>query len=55
MNFVVVGGGPAGVEVTANLWRLINQNGGNAAIKLIAGGGFWEASLKRSALYPSPL
>jgi NADH dehydrogenase FAD-containing subunit len=37
MNFVVVGGGPAGVEVTANLWRLVNQNGGNATIKLIAG------------------
>jgi NADH dehydrogenase FAD-containing subunit len=37
INFIVVGGGPAGVEVTANLWRLANQNSGNAAIKLIAG------------------
>ncbi|NTV57653.1 MAG: FAD-dependent oxidoreductase [Deltaproteobacteria bacterium] len=37
MNLVVVGGGPAGLEVTANLWRLVNQNGGNATIKLIAG------------------
>ena len=37
MNFTVVGGGPAGVEVTANLWRLVNQNGGNASINLIAG------------------
>jgi len=37
MNFIVVGGGPAGVEVTANLWRLVNRNGGNASIKLIAG------------------
>jgi NADH dehydrogenase FAD-containing subunit len=37
MNLVVVGGGPAGVEVTSNLWRLVNQNGGNATIKLIAG------------------
>ena len=37
MNFIVVGGGPAGVEVTANLWRLVNKNSGNATIKLIAG------------------
>jgi NADH dehydrogenase FAD-containing subunit len=37
MSFTVIGGGPAGVEVTANLWRLVNQNGGNATIKLIAG------------------
>jgi NADH dehydrogenase FAD-containing subunit len=38
MNFIVVGGGPAGLEVTANLWRLANLNSGNAAIKIIAGG-----------------
>jgi len=37
MNFIVVGGGPAGLEVTANLWRLVHQNGGNASIKLLAG------------------
>jgi NADH dehydrogenase FAD-containing subunit len=37
MNLIVVGGGPAGVEVTANLWRLVNQNRGKATIKLIAG------------------
>jgi len=37
MNFIVVGGGPAGVEVTANLWRLLKENGGKATIKLIAG------------------
>jgi NADH dehydrogenase FAD-containing subunit len=37
INFIVVGGGPAGVEVTANLWRLVNNNSGKAAIKLIAG------------------
>jgi NADH dehydrogenase FAD-containing subunit len=37
MNFIVIGGGPAGVEVTANLWRLVNQNRGKATIKLIAG------------------
>jgi NADH dehydrogenase FAD-containing subunit len=37
MSFAVVGGGPAGVEVTANLWRLVNKNSGNATIKLFAG------------------
>jgi NADH dehydrogenase FAD-containing subunit len=37
MNFVVVGGGAAGVEVTANLWRLVNKNHGRATIRLIAG------------------
>jgi len=37
MSFTVIGGGPAGVEVTANLWRLVNQNHGKAAITLIAG------------------
>jgi NADH dehydrogenase FAD-containing subunit len=37
MNFIVVGGGAAGVEVTANLWRLVNENHGKAVIRLIAG------------------
>jgi len=37
LNFIVVGGGPAGLEVTANLWRLVNENSGKATIRLIAG------------------
>ena len=37
MSFIVVGGGPAGVEVTANLWRLINQKQAQPTITLIAG------------------
>jgi NADH dehydrogenase FAD-containing subunit len=37
MNFIVIGGGAAGVEVTANLWRLVNENRGKAMIRLIAG------------------
>jgi NADH dehydrogenase FAD-containing subunit len=37
MKFTVIGGGPAGVEITANLWRLVNENCGKAAIRLIAG------------------
>lgn len=37
LDFIVVGGGAAGVEVTANLWRLVNENRGKATIRLIAG------------------
>jgi NADH dehydrogenase FAD-containing subunit len=37
MRFIVVGGGPAGVEVTANLWRLVNGNRVKAPITLVAG------------------
>jgi NADH dehydrogenase FAD-containing subunit len=37
MGFTVVGGGAAGVEVTANLWRLANENHAQATIKMIAG------------------
>jgi NADH dehydrogenase FAD-containing subunit len=37
MNFIVLGGGPAGLEVTANLWRLVQDNRGKARITLIAG------------------
>jgi NADH dehydrogenase FAD-containing subunit len=37
MNFLILGGGPAGLEVTANLWRLVQDNQGKARIILIAG------------------
>lgn len=37
MNFIVLGGGPAGLEVTANLWRLVKDSQGKARITLIAG------------------
>ena len=37
LNFVVVGGGPAGVEISANLWRLLNENHGKGEITLIGG------------------
>jgi NADH dehydrogenase FAD-containing subunit len=37
MKFLVLGGGPAGLEVTANLWRLVQDNQGKARITLIAG------------------
>jgi NADH dehydrogenase FAD-containing subunit len=38
-RLLVVGGGPAGVELSGNLWRLVHDNGGQAGITLIAGGG----------------
>ena len=37
MDFIVLGGGPAGLEVTANLWRLVKDSQGKARITLIAG------------------
>jgi NADH dehydrogenase FAD-containing subunit len=37
INFIILGGGPAGLEVTANLWRLVQDNQGKARIILIAG------------------
>jgi NADH dehydrogenase FAD-containing subunit len=37
LNFVVVGGGPAGVEISANLWKLLNENCGKGEITLIGG------------------
>ncbi|HME44505.1 MAG TPA: FAD-dependent oxidoreductase [Syntrophorhabdales bacterium] len=36
-NYVVIGGGPAGVEVCANLLRLLSVNRGKGKIVLIAG------------------
>ncbi len=36
-NLLVVGGGPAGVELSGNLWRLFNRAGGQAQITLLAG------------------
>jgi NADH dehydrogenase FAD-containing subunit len=37
LHFVVVGGGPAGVEISANLLRLLHKNHGKGEIILIAG------------------
>jgi NADH dehydrogenase FAD-containing subunit len=36
-NLVVIGGGAAGVEIAANLWRLLHDNNGTGTITLIAG------------------
>jgi len=37
LKLLVVGGGAAGVEMTANLWRLVQDNKGKAKITLIGG------------------
>ncbi|MGQ9920461.1 MAG: NAD(P)/FAD-dependent oxidoreductase [Desulfobacca sp.] len=37
LHLVVAGGGPAGLEITANLWRLVARLGGAAHLTLVAG------------------
>ena len=36
-KFVVVGGGPSGLEITGNIWRLVRDQGAEAQISLLAG------------------
>jgi NADH dehydrogenase FAD-containing subunit len=36
-EIVVIGGGPAGVEMTGNVWRLVQDRGGRARITLVTG------------------
>ena len=37
LEVLVVGGGPAGVEISGNLWRLITNNKGTVNLTLVAG------------------
>ncbi len=37
LELLVVGGGPAGVEISGNLWRLATQNKGRINLTLVAG------------------
>ncbi|MBP1729994.1 MAG: hypothetical protein H6Q55_423 [Deltaproteobacteria bacterium] len=37
LRCVLIGGGPAGLEISANLWRLIHQHQGRGEIVLVAG------------------
>lgn len=37
LEIIVIGGGPAGVEVSANLWRLLRKKTNKANITLVAG------------------
>ena len=36
-KLVVVGGGPSGLEITGNIWRLVQDHGSDAQISLLAG------------------
>jgi NADH dehydrogenase FAD-containing subunit len=36
-HILIAGGGPAGLEITANLWRLASDMGGDARFTLVAG------------------
>jgi NADH dehydrogenase FAD-containing subunit len=42
VRIVIVGGGPAGIEVAANAWRLVHTNGKEAELTLIAGRSILE-------------
>jgi NADH dehydrogenase FAD-containing subunit len=37
LDLVVVGGGPAGVEISGNLWRLVTRHNGRMNLSLVAG------------------
>lgn len=37
LELLVVGGGPAGLEITGNLWRLVSRHNGRANLTLVAG------------------
>jgi NADH dehydrogenase FAD-containing subunit len=47
LEIIVIGGGPAGVEIAANLWRLFNNEPKNATITLVAGSELLQHSPKR--------
>ena len=40
LRLLVIGGGPAGLELAGNLWRLVRDSGGSARIALLAGRKF---------------
>lgn len=42
VDIVVLGGGPAGVEVSANAWRLVQEQNGKARITLVTGSGLFH-------------
>lgn len=52
LDLVVVGGGPAAVEIAGSLWRLVRDAGASAAVTVIAGGrllGRFPPALRRLA------
>ncbi len=40
---LVAGGGPSGIEISANAWKLLHDNGGTPAITLVAGNKFLQS------------
>ncbi len=46
-RLLVIGGGPAGVELSGNVWRLIHDNGGRAEISLASGGNLLSSFPER--------
>jgi NADH dehydrogenase FAD-containing subunit len=52
-HLVVIGGGPAGLEISGNLWRLVHDRGKEPRITLLAGRTFlgrFPAKVRRLAL-----
>lgn len=47
-DIIVVGGGPAGLEITCNVWRLVRDLGAKAHITLIAGQRLLEGLPERA-------
>jgi NADH dehydrogenase FAD-containing subunit len=47
LRFVIIGGGAAGVEISANLWRLVRDSRGQGNITLIAGRKILHGALDR--------
>jgi NADH dehydrogenase FAD-containing subunit len=53
LRILVVGGGPAGLEIAGNTWKLIHDQGGEAQITLLAGKqllGHFPEKVRRLAL-----
>ncbi|MRR07601.1 MAG: pyridine nucleotide-disulfide oxidoreductase [Deltaproteobacteria bacterium] len=50
LEIVVIGGGAAGVEISANLWRLFRDEANRATITLVAGGGLLRHAPERVRL-----
>ncbi len=47
LRIAVIGGGPAGVEITGNVWRLVKDLGGKAEITLLPGSRMLHALPER--------
>jgi NADH dehydrogenase FAD-containing subunit len=50
-KLIVVGGGAAALELTGNLWRLVQQTGTEAAITVLGGRNFLASMPQKAQLY----